>query len=56
MEAKDKAINLVNKMTGITYQDCINNALTCVGEILKTTLVSPPKTYWQQVKTEIEKL
>ena len=31
-------------------------ALIAVDEILNTTLVSPPKKYWQSVKTEIEKL
>lgn len=59
MTAKIKARELVNRYwdgLDIGFFDSKQCALICVDEILNTTLVSPPKKYWIEVKQEIEKL
>ena len=72
MEAKQKAQQLVDKMSGFTYEDCIYNAIICVDEIIKVCPYISKENcdtveqiranynqfveYWQQVKIELEKL
>jgi len=48
---QEKALELLKKFN---FEK--ESALICVDEILKTTLVSPPKTYWKEVKNEILKI
>jgi hypothetical protein len=65
MIPKEKAKEIFNKMYQVddimgNYPMCFDTAKKCaliaVNEILNTTLVSPPKSYWQEVKNEIKKL
>lgn len=54
MEAIDKAKQLVDKMSGDTYEDSINNALVAVDEILDLDYFSEEgREYWYEVKVEV---
>ena len=68
----EKAKELVNKMTGFTFEDCKYNALVAVEEIIKVCHYNSKENlsnwelvglddfefscYWQEVKQEINKL
>ena len=64
MTAKDKAMELVNKMAGFTIDDCKRNSTTCVDEILKELKEIEVNydldfgddllPYYEQVKKEIQ--
>ena len=67
MTPKEKATELIkkfwikNKNGQDSYKIAINNALICVDEILKSFEIMEFENtywinYWQEVKTEIEKL
>jgi len=72
MEPKEKAQQLVDKMYGFSIEECKSNAITCVDEVIKVCpYVSKENSdtveqirasdyefvsYWQEVKSEIEKL
>jgi len=59
MTPKEKANEIYNnfyKGADLYMFEAKNCALICVNEILKTTLVSPNKSFWNDVKSEIEKL
>jgi len=65
MKTIDKAKQLIDKMSGDTYQDSINNAIVAVDEIIEqwdyidTYLgdgrgeLNPNLKYWYEVKGEI---
>lgn len=59
MTPKEKAIELYNKFITMPYPTNTNRAKQCaliaVDEILKTNPYKA-RNYWQEVKTEIEKL
>ena len=66
MTPKEKAIDLVDKMYGVTDYQAKQSALIAVDEILNRVMiwweipVKDPyfitqKNYWQEVKLEIEK-
>ena len=72
MMAKDKAIELVDKMFAtsqedysITFEEAIDCALICVNEIINSIPTQPSNskmeridaiTFWMLVKEEIQKL
>jgi hypothetical protein len=61
MTPKQKANELIYKMNGFTFEDCKNNAIICVKEILNVIEFmaesdEPDKLpYWTTVKEYIEK-
>jgi hypothetical protein len=55
MTPKEKAKELVDKMYGVTDYQAKQSALVAVDEILHTCVESMIY-YWNEVKTEIEKL
>lgn len=70
MTPKEKARQLVDKMSGFTLEDCKFSALVCVDELIESTF-SKQKSwnkwkifpvdnvtteYWEEVKEEINKL
>ena len=62
MTPKEKAIELVNKFDGVGLQqrnEAIACALICVDEILSINSIDKDlelSDYWEEVKTEIQKL
>lgn len=60
LTAKEKARELVDKMTGFTIEDCIINARTCVDFILTEVdwyaLPGMKNEYFEEVKEELNKL
>lgn len=58
MTPKEKAKELVMRFRrfGLSWDNCKQCALICVDEIMETQKAWGLNPYWEEVKTEIEKL
>jgi hypothetical protein len=58
-ESKQKAYNLVDKMNGYSYTDCVYNAIICVEELIKDHEQDHTDSkyyFWQEVLTHLKEM